>query len=95
MSIEVTPEAAEVLKRSLELGNIDPSSGGIRLRGARALGGGFEVQVEFADAPAAGEQVAEISGLRLFVDGSVVDAMPEILVALDPQHDTVSVRPKT
>jgi Fe-S cluster assembly iron-binding protein IscA len=94
MSIEVTPEAAEVLKRSLELGNIETSSGGIRLRGSRALGGGFQVQVELADAPEADEKVVEIAGLRLFVEAPVLDAMPQLLVALDPQHDTVSVRPK-
>ncbi len=45
MGIEVTDEAIEVLRRSLDLGGVDPTTGGIRLRGATGLGGGFDVQV--------------------------------------------------
>jgi hypothetical protein len=36
MDIEITEEAVEVLRRSLELGNVDPSTGGVRLRTARS-----------------------------------------------------------
>lgn len=94
MSIEVTPEAAEVLRRSLELANIDPASGaGVRLRAARALGGGSDVQVELADAPLPDELVIEQDGIKVFVDASVVDLYADAIVALEPQHDTVVVRP--
>lgn len=94
MSIEVTPEAAAVLLRSLELANIDPSSdAGVRLRAAKALGGGADIQVELADGPLAGEQVVEQHGMKIFVDRSVTDVYPEAIVALEPQHETVVVRP--
>lgn len=93
MGLEITDEALEVLRRSLELGRVDPASGGIRLRGARGLGGGFDVQVELADGPLEGETPIEKDGLRIFVDPSISEAYPEAIVALEPQHDVVVVRP--
>ncbi|HZA19325.1 MAG TPA: hypothetical protein VE889_00605 [Actinomycetota bacterium] len=93
MAIEVTEEAIEVLRRSLELGNVDPSTGGIRLRGARGLGGGLDVQVELADGPLEDEATVERDGVRIFVDPSVTDAFPDAVVAIEPQHETVVVRP--
>lgn len=93
MAIEVTEEAIEVLRRSLELGNVDPNSGGVRLRGARGLGGGVDVQVELADGPLEEETIVERAGLRIFVDPSVTEAFPEAVVAIEPQHETVVVRP--
>jgi hypothetical protein len=89
----VNDDAAELLKRSLELANVDVGSGGIRLRGSRGLGGGLEVQVEMAEGPEEGEDVVEVAGLRLFIDPLVSEAFPEAVVTLDPQHDTISVRP--
>ena len=93
LSIEVTPEATAVLKRSLELGRVDPAIGGIRLRGARGLGGGFDIQVELADGPNEGEQTLERDGLRLFLDPAITDAIPDAVVALEPQHEVIVVRP--
>ncbi len=93
MSLEITPEAVEVLRRSLELGRVDPATGGIRLRGATGLGGGFDVQVELADRPLEGETSIEKEGLRLFVDPSISERFPQALVALEPQHEVVVVRP--
>lgn len=93
MGIEVTPEAVEVLRRSLELGGVDAATGGVRLRGARALGGGFDVQVELASGPLEGESTMDAGGLRLFVDRQVTHAFPEAIVAVEPQHETVVVRP--
>jgi Fe-S cluster assembly iron-binding protein IscA len=89
----VTEEAIEVLRRSLELGNVDPSTGGVRLRGARGLGGGLDVQVELADGPLEDEATVERDGVRIFVDPSVTDAFPDAVVAIEPQHETVVVRP--
>jgi Fe-S cluster assembly iron-binding protein IscA len=91
--IEITPAAAEVLTRSLTLGGVDRSEGGIRLRGARSLGGGFDVQVELAPGPEEGDDVTESQGIRLFVDPAVREAMPEAVVDLELQHDIVTVRP--
>ena len=93
MPIEVTEEAREVLRRSLELGGLDPSSGGIRLRGARGLGGGFDVQVELADGPLEGETSVRCGDLNLFVDPQITQAIPDAVVALEPQHEVVVVRP--
>ena len=93
MGIEVTEEAAQVLRRSLELGNVDPASGGIRLRGAHGLGGGFDIQVELADGPLEGESTHDHEGLRLFIDPAISEAIPDAVVALEPQHEVVVVRP--
>ena len=93
MGIEVTEEAAEVLSRSLQLGGVSSPEGGVRLRGARGLGGGFDIQVELADGPLEGEEVFEKGTLRLFVDPEITRAIPEAVVALEPQHEIVVVRP--
>ena len=93
MTIEVTEEAVEVLRRSLELGGVDLATGGVRLRAARGLGGGVDVQVELADGPLEGEAEIEVDGVRVFVDPSVTDAVPDPVVTVEPQHDRVVVRP--
>jgi len=91
--IEVTQEAVEVLHRSLELGNIDPASGGVRLRAAHGLGGGLDIQVELADGPLEGETTVEAFDVRLFIDPSVIEAIPDAVVAVEPQHEMIVVRP--
>jgi Fe-S cluster assembly iron-binding protein IscA len=94
MGIEVTQEAAAVLRRSLELGGVDPSgNGGVRLRGSHGLGGGFDIQVELAEGPLEGDSIIDGDGLRLFVDPRVTESIPEAVVAVEPQHQTVVVRP--
>ena len=93
MGIEVTEEATEVLRRSLELGGVETDTGGVRLRGARGLGGGFDIQVELAEGPLEGEEVIERGGIRIFVDPEISKAIPEAVVALEPQHEIVVVRP--
>ncbi len=95
MDIEITDEAVEVLRRSLQLGNVDASTGGVRLRAARALGGGVDVQVELADGPSEGESVVEKDGLRVFVDPGVAEAVPDPMVTVEPQHENVVVRPRS
>ena len=93
MPIQVTEEAIDVLRRSLELDGIDPAAGGVRLRAARGLGGGVDVQVELADGPLEGETTVEASDVRLFVDAGVTEAIPNAVVAVEPQHETIVVRP--
>ncbi len=93
MGIEITDEAIEVLRRSLQLGGVDPASGGVRLRGVKGLGGGVDIQVELADGLGDVEQLVERDGLRIFVDPSVAEMFPDAVVALEPQHETIVVRP--
>lgn len=90
MSIEITDEAVEVLRRSLALAG---QSGGVRLRAARGLGGGVDIQVELAEGPLEGETVVEKDGVRVFVDPEVTAAMPDAVVVVEPQHELVVVRP--
>lgn len=92
--MQVTEEAVEVLRRSLEMGGVDPEQGGVRLRGSRGLGGGFDVQVELADAPQKADSVVEAGGIRLFVAPEITDALPDSVVAVEPQHQIIVVRPK-
>ena len=92
MDIEVTPEAAEVLRRSIELGGVDPATGGVRFRIARGLGGGSSVQLEFAEKPADGEEVVETDGVRLFVDTKAL-GMDRATVALEEPHSRITLRP--
>jgi Fe-S cluster assembly iron-binding protein IscA len=93
MSVVITDEAADVLRRSLELGGIDPATGGIRLRGARGLGGGMSVQVELASEPMADEELVDADGVRVFVGSEVAAAIPQAIVTVEPQHETIVVRP--
>lgn len=94
MSLEFTDEAVEVLRRSLQLGGVDRArGGGIRVRGAHGLGGGFDVQIELAEGPLEGESIVETKDLRLFIDPRVAEAYPQAVVAVEPQHQTLVVRP--
>jgi hypothetical protein len=93
VSIDVTDEAVAVLLRSFELGGLDVNEAGVRLRAARGLGGGLDVQVELADGPSEGETVLEAKGITLFVDPEVQRAIPEAILTVEPQHEIVVVRP--
>lgn len=94
MGIEVTPEAVEVLRRSLELAKVpDTSHAGVRLRSVRGLGGGSRIEIEFADGPVSNETVVEKDGIRIFIDPSVRELFPDAVVAVEPQHERVVVRP--
>lgn len=96
MGLHITSEAVAVLKRSLEMASVDISSeAGVRLRGARGLGGGSDVQVELAAGPSEGEMLVRCDGINVYVDPSVGDLYPEAVVALEPQHETIVVRPST
>ena len=93
MGVQVTEDAVDVLRNSLELANLDPSTAGVRLRGSRALGGGFQVQVEFAESPGESDTVVEQGGVRIFVAPEVLETYPDALVTVEPMHDIVAVRP--
>ena len=93
MGIEITEEAVEVLRHSLELAGLEGGQGGARLRAARALGGGINLQVELAAGCSDGEELLEKDGVRIFVDRSLIEAMPEAVVAVEPPHGRIVVRP--
>ena len=95
MNIEVTPEAGDVLKRSLELAGLDASKSGIRLRTVHGLGGGVQVQIEFAEEPLPDEETIDADGIRLFVTPEVLEAVPDPVLAVEPQHETVVLRPRS
>ena len=90
--IEVTPEAVDVLRRSLALA---PHAAGVRLRAATGLGGGISVQIELADGPLEGETEVISDGVRIFIDPALTEAVPDPIVAVEPQHERVVVRPAT
>ena len=93
MGIDVTDEAVAVLLRSFELGGLDAQEAGVRLRAARGLGGGLDVQVELADSATEGETVLNAKGITLFVDPEVQRAIPDAVLTVEPQHEIVVVRP--
>ena len=93
MRIEVTDEAVEVVGRSLDLAGMSSEARGVRVRATRGLGGGLEFQVELADEPRPGDEVIERKGVRLYVDPGVAATMPEAVIAVEPQHETIVVRP--
>ncbi len=96
MEIEVTPEAVELLRRSLRLAGLgDRGEAGIRLRSAHGLGGGVEVQIELAEGPGGDEQTIEAGGIKLFVAPEIEEAVPDPVVTVEPQHETVVVRPRS
>ena len=96
MGLRITSEATEVLKRSLEMASVDRSSeAGVRLRAATGLGGGTDIQVELASGPTDGEQKIDCDGINVYVDPSVAELYPDAVVALEPQHETIVVRPTT
>lgn len=94
MGVEVTPEAVDVLRRSLELANLPGDSDlGIRLRSVHALGGGSRIEVEFAESAGENETVVEKEGIRIFIHPSVNELFPDAVLTVEPQHEKVVVRP--
>lgn len=65
----------------------------MRLRGSKSLGGGFDIQVEFADGQLEGETVLSREGINIYIDPAVSSAYPDALVSLEPQHETIVVGP--
>jgi len=68
---------------------MDPAQIGIRIGTARGLRG-EEVRTGFADAPEPDEKTLEISGIRLFVPGTLAERNATIDVA--DEHDRIVVR---
>ena len=91
MDLEVTPEAIEILKRSLNLAGLDPATHGIRLRTAKGLGGGLQTQMEFAEAAGPGEETIETDEVKLFIAPEDIESIPNPVLVMEPQHERVSL----
>lgn len=86
--VRVTAEAVDVIRRSLELADADPSEVGVRLRVA-----GGVVRPRFVSGPQDGDESVEIDGLRVFVAREIVDELGDVVVAVSAEHSQLEVRP--
>lgn len=84
MTVRITPEALEVIRRSLALA--ESPDMGVRLRMA-----GGAVRPRFAADPEAGDVVIEQDGVRIFVAESI--ARGDVEIGVTPEHETLVVRP--
>jgi hypothetical protein len=89
MPVVVTARAAEVLRRALEAGRLDPVDTAIRIGLARGLRG-EEVRTGFAEEPEPGEQAVEVHGLRLFVPDDLVAR--GVTIDVSDEHERIVVR---
>lgn len=86
MTVRITPEAVDVIRRSLELANADPTQMAVRLRAA-----GGAIRPRFVTDGEPGDAFVEAEGIRVFVAGSLVDG--DIEIAVTPEHETLTIRP--
>ena len=86
MTVRITPEALEVIRRSLALA--ESSDLGVRLRMA-----GGAVRPRFAAEPEPTDVVIEQDGVRVFVAESVLGSHDEVEIGVTPEHETLVVRP--
>jgi hypothetical protein len=86
VSVSITPEAVDVIRRSLELAGADPAQMGVRLRMA-----GGQIRPRFVAEPDAGDIVVEEAGVRVFVAATLVDG--DVEIAVTPEHETLVIRP--
>ena len=86
MTVRITPEALEVIRRSLALA--DSPDMGVRLRMA-----GGAVRPRFAPEPEPGDVVVEQDGIRVFVADSVLAGYADVEIGVTPEHETLVVRP--
>lgn len=87
MTVRITPEALDVIRRSLELAGADPKEMAVRLRRA-----GGAIRPRFVSDPEPEDVVVEAEGIRVFVAGSIA-AEGDVEIAVTPEHDELVVRP--
>lgn len=90
MAVHVTARALEVIRGSLELGGLDPQETGVRLRMA-----GGQVRPRFSSEPGPDDEVVEVEGVRLFVAPEVSGESGDVEIDVEPEHETLLVRPAT
>lgn len=88
MTVRITPEALEVIRRSLSLAGAESSDMGVRLRMA-----GGAVRPRFAADPEPGDVMVEQDGVRVFVAESVVQGHDNVEIGVTTEHETLVVRP--
>lgn len=88
MTVKVTAAALEVIRNSLELGGLDPSETGVRLRIA-----GGQVRPRFSSEPGPEDEVVDVEGVRLFVAPEVTGEGGDVEIDVEPEHETLVVRP--
>lgn len=81
----MTPQALDVIRRSLELAKADPSKVAVRLR----LAGGA-IRPRFATEPSEGDAIVEAGGVRIFVATEIVSG--DIEIGVSHEHETLVVR---
>ena len=88
MTVRITPEAVDVIRRSLELANADPKEMAVRLRGA-----GGAIRPRFVTEGEPTDVLVEAEGIRVFLAADLVDG--DVEIAVTPEHETLTVRPLT
>jgi Fe-S cluster assembly iron-binding protein IscA len=88
MAVTITSDAVDLVRRSLELAKLDPSTAAVRLR----LAGG-DVRPNFVTAPLPDDLVVESDGVRVFVDRRITDELPDFEIAVSAEHERLIVRP--
>ncbi len=93
MSHSISPAALAVMERSLQLAGLDPEKVGVRLHVVKPLGGGIDVQLEFAEEPHEGDVTHAEPGLQIFLDGKLFDLMQDAVIDVEQPHERIVVRP--
>jgi Fe-S cluster assembly iron-binding protein IscA len=90
MPLTVTPRAAQVLKRALEAGRMDPERVAIRVSVARGMRG-EEVRTGFVEEAEQGDETMDAGGVRLFVPADL--AAREAVLDVADEHDRIVLLP--
>jgi Fe-S cluster assembly iron-binding protein IscA len=87
LTVRITPEALDVIRRSLELAGADPSEMAVRLRRA-----GGAIRPRFVSDPQADDVVVESEGIRVFVAAAIASE-GDVEIDVTSEHDELVVRP--
>jgi Fe-S cluster assembly iron-binding protein IscA len=87
--IVVSARAAEVFRRALEAGRMDPARVGIRVSLARGMRG-EEVRTGFAEEPESGDEIIQAGEVRVFVPAEI--ASEEAVLDVADEHDRIILR---
>jgi hypothetical protein len=87
LTVRITDEALDVVRRSLELAGADPSEMAVRLR----LAGGA-IRPRFVAEPEPDDVILEAGGIRVFV-ASAVAGSGDVEIGVTEEHDELVVRP--
>lgn len=87
MAVTVSDAAADIMRRSIQQGGYDPGEVGVRLRVA-----GGQVRPRFAPQPEEGDEVVELEGLRVFIDGRILSSTPDVTIDVSAEHETLVIR---